>query len=215
MRFKPFLIGIISIAIITSLSGCKPKVWVYDFALESSLIRGDEEWHPNSDNYSFSSGLILDDAGVVAPHYYNGDFSVTLDFKLDTSPSDTAYIEFLLLSYAGGMEWEGGILIPDAGSATSTLYLFMYTPSTGSQYPGSVPIAALLYEIGDNTIKIDKVGDLLKFSVNGTLIASCLLIVGYERDSLYPYFGCFYVEADECVFKTVTIEYKGDQVLID
>lgn len=216
MHFKRLSFVVFSLVFIVSLSGCSPKVWTYDFVEEGSLTRGKKIWRPNTSNFSFTDGLILTGADVGAPHLYQGDFSVTWNFYLNTSPSKMALLEFFLASGESlSGTWLGGFGIPNAGSDTSELAVFYKIPSQGNESFKSIPIAGLISEVGSNSIKLEKIGDVLKFYINGTLIAPSLAIIGTSSTVFCPYFGCFYNSGDECVFKDVIIEYKGDQILID
>lgn len=217
MKRRGYIIAVLLVLII-SLAGCKPRIWVYDFVEEGSLVRDDEIWRSINDNSYFNAGLILDEDEAGAPHNYIGDFTVTVDFRLNTSSSETAYVELFLASGEDyGSEWAGGMYIPNAGSISSELVIFYRSPSDGLQYPGTVPVASLLFEVGDNSMAIEKVGGVLRFYVNGKLIATSLSVTGYDGETFCPYIGCYSYDPviNECVFKKVTIEYKGDRILID
>ncbi|HOA15788.1 MAG TPA: hypothetical protein PKJ05_05595 [Bacillota bacterium] len=217
MSVKRLIAALVALVIIASLSGCISKVWVYDFVEEGSITRGDEKWRPRNINYYFSNGLVLDENEISGPHSYSGDFTVSVDFYLVTSASDTSYIEFLLTAseddvFNGVI---GGMFLEGIGSPGSTFNLFYYTPASGAKYPGSVPIASELDEVGSNTMAMKKVGDVLKFYINGTLVPLSLEIAEDDGASLCPMLGCYYTVSDNTVFEKVTIKYKGDQILVD
>lgn len=214
MKFSHFIVAIFLLSIIVSLSGCKDKVWVYDFVYEGSLVREEEVWSAETSSYSFDEGLILTANRVTGPHFYSGDFTVTVEFDLHTSPTETAYFEFWLgtdaLIYSS--IWSGGINFNFAGSPSSTIDVYRQTTSLGFQNIYNAPAADLIYEEGGNVVKIEKKGDLLWIYINDTKISASVPITEYDGGILCPYLASW---SSKVVYKKVTIEYQGDQILID
>jgi len=216
MKFKQLSLLFLVVIIIVSLSGCKPKIWVYDFVEENSLVRGDEIWRPYSDSYYFDDGLILSQEVIGAPHYYTGDFSYSVVFDLDVSPGNTVQLSFFLCSSENilSFDWSGGAFIPFAGSTTAIMSLY-YTTDMGVHYLHDAPVASLLNNSGRNTITIEKSGNILSFYLNESPVFFSMSILEYDEDRFCPYMSCFVNRANSAVFKMVKIEYKGEQILID
>lgn len=217
MKFRYLLFTAVYLLIIVFLSGCAPKAWIYDFPYENSLVRGDEAWRPYQGNYYFNDGLVLNEEVMGAPHYYDGDFTVSVDFDLNVSTTDLGYFEVFLSTSKDidDADWYGGVFIPKAGSTASSMTLFYWPRSSWIHEIAEVPVDLLLNNNGANNITLDKKGDFLKYSVNGTPIAVGMLILECDSDMFCPFIGCFSANPENTVFKTVKIEYQGDQVLID
>jgi len=123
-------------------------------------VRGDETWSAETLNCEFNEGLMLHSNRITSPHFYSGDFSVTVEFDLHTSPVDLAYFEFWIGTDIRiyNSIWFSGINIYNAGSPSSTLGLFYDSTSSDVHNPYSAPAAYLVDEEGDNVMMIEKTG---------------------------------------------------------
>lgn len=99
-----FLKGALILALLVSLSlmaGCFGKVYLFDFTVEQDLDREDGNWTSSIPDPAVTlngDGLLTSGYWFAAPHFYTGDFKVTMRFSLNVWSTNTAFIELYLCS---------------------------------------------------------------------------------------------------------------------
>lgn len=210
------LFAVISISLL--LSGCAAKSYWFDFTDEPDLARNDGVWTTQSTNYELipSTGLILKGIWAAAPHFYNGDFKVEYVFEIKTD--DTYYrIIYSLLSSdvdINEADWWGGLCITDFMYNIGDFHLSYV--QKGSFYPiaTQLPVSQILVYPGQNSVTIEKTGDLFSIELNGVELETGLEVSGYSLDWFCPVIISGYEPMapwDLIVFKSLEVLYKGEQ----
>lgn len=185
---RAFILALLVAALVLS-AGCAGKRYVYNFVSENSLSRYDGTWYKYNSNYSFSSGLLLNNCYVATPHLYDGDFTVLLNFRLDASDSNMGMIEFYLCTQQSwpGSDYYGGIVFHSLGTDHPTISTYYSDNGSFDWVDEDVSIADCINDNGMNTVRIIKTGNHLDFEVNSVTVASDFEMIGVTTWMFIPH----------------------------
>ncbi len=217
MKTMKFVILIILISVLAFASGCINNGYFFNFRTEDDFARGDGTWETQNSNYEFgSAGLLSSECWAAAPHFYDGDFTVTWKFSLDVVDSTTETLEIFLSSKAGwsGADWYGGIAFWSMGTP-SAVYSIYYNPGGDLTYPDfEISYDGILDETGLNEVQIIKAGSWLSFKINGISIGDGFAITGYDFDMFCPNVWCYQNMTDRSIlFRSIEVQFSGGQYL--
>jgi len=209
----------ISIVLILALnSGCKEVTfdeWHYDFTDKLD----DSDWHVDP-TYSgthevvFGQGLLLNDAHLVTPVAFTGDFTMEVQFSLNVL-NDTGI--FMTFSIADEQDWEADnyvfATLDSIGWSGHEEWVVKEKGAMGSNYPieenGSIPN---LDWHGLNTWKVVKTGNNFEFFLDGVSYGS--FDSAYCRGSKYylKLHCAAFLGGGTVYFKDVLVTYSGDAI---
>lgn len=206
--------------ILLSIQGCTSKTYIYVFSEEQKLTRIDGDWYPVNDNYGFGpEGLMLNDNRICAPHYYTGDFDVTLTYKSNSDAGYSGIVEMLLNTDrdTNSSDWYGGISIVATNTPDVHMYSFYNDSNTGLEtVDDNVDVSAMNNKNDINVLKLIKRGSTLKFQLNGKPIGTTMQIVGNSTDFNLPcIYGGGYIGTAPVVFKSFEVKFYGDQFKVE
>ncbi|MBP7111095.1 MAG: hypothetical protein KBB09_05980 [Firmicutes bacterium] len=221
---RAILIFFVVISMILLLSGCAAKSYLFDFTVEPDLARNDGIWTTASANFELtpSKGLILKGIWAAAPHYYDGDFNVEHVFELKENDTYHRGLYLVISSdvHTGDAEWYGGLRIMDepytSGDFHITYIQGQYSIATLIPITTSVPVSQILVYPGENTVNLQKTGNLLSIKLNGVKLGTGLEISGYNLDWFCPVIATYYETMapwDLVIYKSMEVLFKGRQVL--
>jgi len=217
LRQKRLAVLVLAIAFALVCAGCeKTQTWAFDFTTAENV----DDWNPEdigegSIELVPGKGLHLYRYSVCSPVAFTGDFTVTVDFSLDTLPDSYAYFELYL---ADGIYWEPENMIycgfSNVGAEDADETWWVSDEGAGgtenpivSMPPGPVPY---LDRNGTNTWQLVKTGDWYEIKLNGKRMTK--FGSSYCRGD--KYYVSLYAESDygDVYFRNVKVDYKGSMI---
>lgn len=201
------------------IQGCTPKSYTYIFTEELDLNRIDGNWYANNEDYLIGRlGLALHNCRVSAPHYYTGDFDVTVTYKANSEAISKNSLSVSLSTNRerAGADWFGVISIYRANADDAFIESGYNDSDTGFvSIDDSLLLGDMANPDGINVLKLIKKGSTLKFELNGNKIGSIMEIIGNSTDFYIPqlYSGGYDGEVP-LIIKSIEVKYSGDQFLI-
>lgn len=204
--------------VMLSLAGCASKTYFYNFDEEGDLSRSDGEWFTSNSSYSFHNGLNMNDCFAATPHYYIGDFDLTVTFGINDGSFDYGILEIYLCTDINpfSSDWYGGVQITGVNTLNAALNVYYNDSGLFKYIDENIPVDDEL-DIGEiNTIKLIKRGSSLRFLINGIKVGSTMEIIGNTTDFNIPHiYSGWYGFDPPVTFKSVEIKYWGDQFLVN
>lgn len=152
----------------------------------------------------YSDGLYLDGRVIVGPLGFSGDFSMTLNFTLNTSSSGLPMFEVILSDGAS----------PPFPESISASFISIGDPSekyvinkNGSSVTNGTAIPSIS-RTGANALKIIKSGSTFEVKINGTtLTVFDMGAVSFEH--FVPYLNIDASYESQIRVKSITFKYGG------
>jgi len=216
MRRVRFALLLILPFLLLLIQGCTPKLYTFVFTEEQKLTRIDGDWYPINNDYEIGpEGLLLQDCRLCAPHYYTGDFDVTLTYEANSGATYAGIVEILLSTDrdTAASDWYGGIAISATNTDSASMNSFYNDSNSGLvNKDEDVDVSAENNKNDINVLKLIKKGSTLKFQLNGKTIGSTMQIIGNSSDINIPcIYGGGYLGIAPVVFKSFEVKYYGDQ----
>jgi len=217
MKTMRLIIPIALMLMLAFISGCINKGYFFNFRTEDDFVRDDGTWETQNSNYELrSDGLLISECWAAAPHFYDGDFTVTWKFSLNVVGGIAETLELFLTSKVSweGADWYGGIVFRNMGTPSAG-YSTYYNPGEGLVFPDlDLSYDGILDETGLNEVQLIKVGSWLTFKINGTSVGDGFAITGYDFDMLCPNTWCYQNMADHSILlRSVEVTFSGGQYL--
>lgn len=218
MRYLRLTAVMILVSLVSLLSGCGEKTYLFNFTVEPDLSRADGTWISSHSGYELSSeGIILESNWIAAPYLFNGDFTVTYDFEMKQDLLYTRMVYFVLASQANYLlaDWSWALAISDYNYEPGDFRLTQVLDGYSTNIVPPKPMDEVLNYPGANTFVVKKTGSFITFELNGYALGDGFAIEGYYLDWLCPHIGTFYEmgsDMDMDVFKVFEVKYKGDLV---
>ncbi len=208
MKRSRVFLATIAFAMLLVAGGCV-KSWSVDFVTVPDL----DDWVLSSTYELAPEGLVIEANNfVTAPFVLNGDFTITVKFKVATDITQRVYGAIWLGSttgYPGGgsiisfFYRRGGAELPYYQLWTdgpSTDLLMIETSST--EIPGMLNEAI-------NTYVLKKVSDHFLVTLNDTLIGEWDNI-SYESNDFYLTLNSGDLTTDQIIYKSVKVSYEDN-----
>lgn len=213
MKSRIFVIAALAVVLSIMTGGCFGNIWRVSFALPNNY----SDWHQEDFGGELDSvtgiGVRLDEWALNSPVAFDEDFTITVNFILNTDADNTAtfgicigdgagffpsnyiYSRFSNLGYEDYEDWN----VDDDGAGT-----VIQVEATDSTLP-------TLLRKGPNFWKLIKTGNNIKIFVNLYKVADFPL----ARCAAAKYFINLYSEltgGGDVIFTSVKVDYKGSIV---
>lgn len=219
MRCLSRLFAVIILCAMLMISGCEPKIWLFDFTSAADISEWLAEGIYELNEEGVDGLLLYNESFVVAPVVFSGNFNMSVVFTAMGTPGSSCYLE---AGFGGeedadhqiavyfndikdtGTAFSFGAYEIDWGEAATYEYLFQDEDVTNLDSGGQI----------ENTLLIEKTGKHFKVSLNSSLLFE--FDQGDEYDSTYycPWLYCddFNIPFDWVMFKSVAVQYWGSMI---
>ncbi len=216
MKPTKLFLSVLITAALLGVAGCAPKgdIWSVDFTdyLNEDLSDWNDQIYLSPAGYSHdATGLYFDSHVLTAPYGFNGDFTLTLRFVLNTGVDD------VILNMEVG--FTDGAITPGDMSSEEYLNLELinmgdpdmkfwkltddgYILDDGREIPG-------LKRTEENILVLEKRGNRVKASMNGAPVGQ----MDYEDCQLDYFVPDIYLNTSaskQIRLKSISVQYEGD-----
>jgi hypothetical protein len=216
MKALRIVLMVVLIVFAISSAGCM-KTWIFDFTGSTSL----SDWHISDWSGSYvrdGLGLRINNMGFVSPFAFTGDFTLTVEFTLDTAADRHVYIE---IGFQDDIEAEylsrfnhhfGGV-----GDTANEYYgISEFGPDTDPDWNYTVPnIHGAIPGIarnGANTYILKKTGTNVEIKLNGVELAD--ITASYYEGAQSALFISSELYDGILYFEKIKVQYDGEMIPI-
>lgn len=224
MKFRHMLAVMIVVAVALGTAGCEGK-YSFIFKDQQDLKDANGEWtvRENPDYCSFvPEGLMILDVNVACPKKFKGDFTLSVYF--DLMADDAHRYNFGIIVCDGdfyfGSDNDIHADFQTVGSNQANFQLYEHDNTTNVYHNTSVNSTLLFDKLvlgygGENLFVINKLGDTITLSINGSQFAQFQL-EAYASDwfcpNIYAYNSDTRDEDYGLLLRSAFVEYDGSMV---